>query len=109
MEPAVEIDPAGFHADQDRDFCECALESQWHGAGGNGRAAGNRDRVGGCAQFRAGERLCHYAIDPSERQAPEATVPLQTSFPSSLLLPYDNTAGYVMGMALVNLGSAPPM
>jgi hypothetical protein len=48
-----------------------------------------------------------YAImrsTPANDKPSEATVPLQTSFPSSLLLPYDNTAGYVMGMALVNLG-----
>jgi hypothetical protein len=45
---------------------------------------------------------------PTNDKPSEATVPLQTAFPSSLTLPYDNTAGYVMGVALVNLelGSA---
>ena len=45
---------------------------------------------------------------PTNDKPSEATVPLQTSFPSSLTLAYDNTAGYVMGVALVNLaiGSA---
>ena len=43
-------------------------------------------------------------LTPANDKPSEATVPLQTAFPSSLLLPYDNTAGYVMGMALVNLG-----
>jgi Putative Ig domain len=40
---------------------------------------------------------------PTNDKPSEATVPLQTSFPSTLTLPYDNTAGYVMGVALVNL------
>src|SRR5262245_12988694 len=40
---------------------------------------------------------------PTNDKPSEATVPLQTSFPSSLTLPYDNTAGYVMGVALANL------
>jgi hypothetical protein len=42
---------------------------------------------------------------PPNDKPSEATVPLQTSFPSSMTLPYDNTAGYVMGMALVNLAT----
>jgi hypothetical protein len=32
-------------------------------------------------------------------------VPLQSQFPSTITLPYDNTAGFVMGVALANLSS----
>ncbi len=37
----------------------------------------------------------------------EGTAPLQTQFPSKILGPYDNTAGFVTGFALVNLSTAP--
>ena len=36
----------------------------------------------------------------------EGTVPLQAQFPSTVTLPYDNTAGFVMGVALVNLSTS---
>jgi hypothetical protein len=36
----------------------------------------------------------------------EGTVPLQTQFPTAITLPYDDTAGFVMGVALTNLSSA---
>jgi hypothetical protein len=42
---------------------------------------------------------------PPNDKPSEATVALQSSFPSSLVLPYDNSAGYVMGVAIVNLSS----
>jgi len=35
----------------------------------------------------------------------EGTVPLQTQFPSTITLPYDNTVGFVMGVALANLAT----
>jgi probable HAF family extracellular repeat protein len=35
----------------------------------------------------------------------EGTVPLQTRFPSTMTLPYDNNSGFVMGVALANLVS----
>jgi len=35
----------------------------------------------------------------------EGTVPLETQFPSTITLPYDNTAGFVMGVALANLST----
>ncbi len=44
---------------------------------------------------------------PTNDKPSEATVPLQTSLGSSFLLPYDNMAGYAMGVALVNLASGP--
>jgi hypothetical protein len=44
---------------------------------------------------------------PANDKPSEATVPLQTAFPTSVLLPYDNTAGYVMGLALSNLAVGP--
>ena len=46
------------------------------------------------------------------RQAPqtgspsEGTVPLQSQFPSTTTLPYDKTAGFVMGVALANLSTS---
>src|ERR1051326_8141907 len=43
---------------------------------------------------------------PPNDKPSEATVPLQTSFPSRVTLPYDNDGGYLMGVALVNLSSA---
>jgi hypothetical protein len=36
----------------------------------------------------------------------EGTVPLQTQFPSTITLPYDNTNGFVMGVALANLSTS---
>jgi hypothetical protein len=36
----------------------------------------------------------------------EGTVPLQSQFPSTVTLPYDNTAGFVMGVALANLSTS---
>jgi hypothetical protein len=67
--------------------------------------------VWGWADVQASGPLSGFAIlrsTPTGGNPSEATVPLQGSFPSSLILPYDNTAGYVMGVALVNLapGSA---
>ena len=51
--------------------------------------------VGGFAIFRS-------AIGtPSE-----GTVPLQTQTPSAFILPYDNTGGFVMGVALANLSAS---
>jgi hypothetical protein len=37
----------------------------------------------------------------------EGTVPLQMQFPYSLSLPYDNTAGFIMGVALANVSPTP--
>ena len=64
--------------------------------------------VWGWADVEASAPLNGFAIlrsTPTNDKPSEATVPLQTSFPSSLILPYDNTAGYVMGVALVNLAT----
>jgi hypothetical protein len=36
----------------------------------------------------------------------EGTVPLQTQFPTTITVPYDNTAGFVMGVALANLSAS---
>ncbi len=44
---------------------------------------------------------------PEGRAASEGTVPLQTAFPSTITLPYDNSAGFVMGVALANVSTAP--
>lgn len=53
--------------------------------------------VGGFAIFRE---------TPTSGLPSEGTVPLQSTFPSSLTLPYDNTAGFVMGVALANLSTS---
>jgi hypothetical protein len=50
--------------------------------------------VGGFAIFRS---------TPVSGSPSEGTVPLQTQFISSMILPYDNTAGFVMGVAVTNL------
>jgi hypothetical protein len=39
----------------------------------------------------------------------EGTVPLQSQFPSSTSLAYDDTTGFVMGVALANLSTSPAM
>src|ERR1017187_7411495 len=36
----------------------------------------------------------------------EGTVPLQSQFPPAVTLPYDDTAGFVMGVALANMSAA---
>ena len=50
-----------------------------------------------------------YAIftqTPQTGSPSEGTVPLQSQFPSTVTLPYDNTAGFVMGVALANLSAS---
>ena len=53
--------------------------------------------LGGYAIFR---------YTPQTGSPSEGTVPLQTQFPSSFTLPYDNTAGFSMGVALANLSTS---
>jgi hypothetical protein len=53
--------------------------------------------LGGYAIFRS---------TPQTGSPSEGTVPLQSQFPSTVTLPYDNTAGFVMGVALANLSSS---
>jgi hypothetical protein len=53
--------------------------------------------VGGYAIFRS---------TPASGSPSEGTAPLQAQFPSTLTLPYDNTGGFVMGVALANLSTA---
>ena len=52
--------------------------------------------IGGFAIFRQ---------TPSTSQASEGTVSLLTQFPGTVTLPYDDTAGFIMGVALANLSS----
>jgi hypothetical protein len=54
--------------------------------------------VGGYAIFRS---------TPGVGSPSEGTAPLQAQLPSTLTLPYDNTSGFVMGVALANLSTAP--
>jgi hypothetical protein len=53
--------------------------------------------VGGFAIFRS---------TPDFGSPSEGTVPLQTQTPSAIVLPYDDTAGFVMGVALANLSTS---
>jgi hypothetical protein len=53
--------------------------------------------VGGFAIFR---------LTPDSGSPSEGTVPLQTQTPSAIVLPYDDTAGFVMGVALANLSTS---
>lgn len=53
--------------------------------------------VGGFAVFRS---------TPQNGSPSEGTVPLQTTFPSMITLAYDDTAGFVMGVALANLSTS---
>lgn len=65
--------------------------------------------VVGWADVLSTGSLGGYAIFRSTPQAgspSEGTVPLQSQFPSTVTLPYDNTAGFVMGVALANLSTA---
>jgi hypothetical protein len=62
--------------------------------------------VVGWAQVYSTGPLNGYAIfrqTPQSGSPSEGTVPLQTQAPYSILLPYDNTAGFIMGVALANL------
>ncbi|MGO9257546.1 MAG: hypothetical protein ACLQU1_14720 [Bryobacteraceae bacterium] len=65
--------------------------------------------VGWAAVYSTGP-VAGYAIfrqTPQSGSPSEGTVPLQTQSPYSILLPYDNTAGFVMGVALANLSPTP--
>jgi len=53
--------------------------------------------IGGYAIFR---------WTPQNGSPSEGTVPLQSQFPSTITLPYDNTTGFVMGVALANVSSS---
>jgi len=53
--------------------------------------------IGGYAIFRS---------TPQPGLPSEGTVPLETQYPTTITLPYDNTAGFVMGVALANLSTS---
>jgi probable HAF family extracellular repeat protein len=53
--------------------------------------------LGGFAIFRS---------TPGSGPPSEGTVLLQSQFPSTITLPYDNTAGFVMGAAMANLSAS---
>lgn len=53
--------------------------------------------LGGFAIFRSA---------PKGGLPSEGTVPLQNQFPSTITLPYDNTGGFSMGVAIANLSAA---
>jgi len=65
--------------------------------------------VVGWADVQSTAVLGGYAIfrwTPQSGSPEEGTVPLQGQFPSTFTLPYDNTAGFVTGVALANLSPA---
>ena len=65
--------------------------------------------VVGWADVLSSGSLGGYAIFrqmPQTGSPSEGTVPLQSQFPSTVTLPYDNTAGFVMGVALANLATS---
>lgn len=65
--------------------------------------------VVGAADISSTGSLGGYAIfrqTPQTGSPSEGTVPLQTQFPTTITLPYDNTAGFATGVALLNLASA---
>ena len=62
--------------------------------------------VVGWADVLSSGSLGGYAIfrqTPNSGSPSEGTVPLQSQSSSTITLPYDNTAGFVMGVALANL------
>jgi virginiamycin B lyase len=65
--------------------------------------------VVGWADVLSAGSLGGYAIfrqTPQTGSPSEGTVPLQSQFPSTITLAYDNTAGFVMGVALANLSTS---
>jgi hypothetical protein len=65
--------------------------------------------VVGWADVLSTGSLGGYAIfrqTPQTGSPSEGTVPLQSQFPSTITLPFDDTAGFVMGVALANLSTA---
>jgi hypothetical protein len=66
--------------------------------------------VVGSAEVYSTGPVAGYAIfrqTPQSGSPSEGTVPLQTQFPYSIQLPYDNTSGFIMGVALANLSPTP--
>jgi len=62
----------------------------------------------GWADVQSSGSLGGYAIFrsiPKEGSPSEGTAALQTQFSSTITLPYDNTSGFVMGVALANLSA----
>ena len=65
--------------------------------------------VVGWADVSSSAPLGGYAIfrsTPQTGSPSEGTVPLQSQFPSTMTLAYDNSAGFVMGVAIANLSTA---
>jgi hypothetical protein len=63
----------------------------------------------GWADVDSGGTLGGYAIfrqTPQSGSPSEGTVPLQTQFPSTITLPYDDSTGFAMGVALASLSTA---
>lgn len=63
--------------------------------------------VVGWAEVLSSVPVNGFAIFRSSLGSPsEGTVPLQTGGPSAIILPYDNSAGFVTGVALANLSAS---
>lgn len=63
----------------------------------------------GWAEVLGAGPVCGYAIfrTVAAGQASEGTVPLQTQLPPAMALPFENTGGFTMGVAMANLSAAP--
>jgi hypothetical protein len=64
--------------------------------------------LAGWADVQSSGPLGGYAIfrqTPASGSPSEGTAPLQAQFPSTVTLPYDNTGGFVMGVAMANLSA----
>jgi hypothetical protein len=64
----------------------------------------------GWAEVLSAGPVCGYAIFRSDSPggaASEGTAPLQTQFPAAIMLSYNNTGGFAMGVAIANLSSSP--
>jgi hypothetical protein len=62
----------------------------------------------GWADVQSSGSLGGYAVfrsTPETGSPSEGTAPLQTQFPSTITLPYDNTGGFTMGVAIANLST----
>jgi virginiamycin B lyase len=61
----------------------------------------------GWAEVLSPGPVCGFAIfrTVAAGQASEGTVPLQAQFPSTMVVPFENTGGFVMGIAMANLSA----
>jgi hypothetical protein len=66
----------------------------------------NGGRMGRCTQHRISRRVCDLPLNAPDRLSFGGYGPAPDQFPSAVTLPYDNTAGFLMGVALANLSTS---